>query len=150
METYQQVAALPYVYVKGSLYICLITSRETKRLVIPKGWPKPGVTGHQMAYQEANEEAGLVGEISDQSIGTFEYKKKLHTFAVVNCVVDVFPLHVTQQMIRYSENNQRELFWMETTEAANSVDEPELKTLITNLSSHLVPARKKPKKKKAS
>ena len=41
--------------------VCLITSRNGKRWVIPKGWIEPGQTAGETALQEAYEEAGLVG-----------------------------------------------------------------------------------------
>jgi len=41
-----QLAALPFALKEGRSQVLLVTSRETRRWVIPKGWPKKeGVTG---------------------------------------------------------------------------------------------------------
>ena len=61
----QQFAALPYRRGSyGGLEILLITSRETQRWIVPKGWPSPGLAPHESAAREALEEAGIVGRIS--------------------------------------------------------------------------------------
>ena len=46
--------------------ILLITSRGTRRWVIPKGWPMRGLKPQEAAAVEAAEEAGIVGEVEDQ------------------------------------------------------------------------------------
>lgn len=91
-----QYAALPYVVTHDGLLVCLITSRGTKRWIIPKGWPKTGISPHDMAAREAKEEAGLTGNVSTELIGTYKYRKRLHLFASVMCRVSVFPLPVTR------------------------------------------------------
>ena len=74
----RQVAALPYRFdMRGDLEVLLITSRETRRWVLPKGWPMPGRKPHRAAEQEAYEEAGLKGRISKVALGTYEYVKRL-------------------------------------------------------------------------
>src|SRR5262249_33662947 len=39
----------------------LVTSRETRRWIIPKGWPKRGKSPYRSAAREAFEEAGVIG-----------------------------------------------------------------------------------------
>eukprot|EP01041_Mallomonas_annulata_P039872 gene39872-biopygen31591 len=61
-EPRTQYAALPWRRrADGGVDVLLITSRDTRRWVIPKGWPikmlKPGPS----AAQEAFEEAGVLG-----------------------------------------------------------------------------------------
>lgn len=56
---YAQYAALPYIRLDGDIRVCLITSRGTKRWIIPKGWPKPPFEPYEQAAREAEEEAGL-------------------------------------------------------------------------------------------
>jgi 8-oxo-dGTP pyrophosphatase MutT (NUDIX family) len=50
--------------------VLLLTSRETKRWVIPKGWPMKGRKPWEAAAQEALEEAGLIGQVSKNRWGT--------------------------------------------------------------------------------
>ncbi len=150
MELYTQIAALPYVIVKDELLVCLITSRETKRLVIPKGWPKIGVSSHQMARNEAEEEAGLVGKVSKEPIGTYNYRKKLHTFANITCEVEIYPLHVSLQLLDFPENNQRSVHWFNPTEASNKVEEKEFAEILLDIEDRLCNSNKNLKTKKAS
>src|SRR5439155_13212593 len=57
-----QYGALPYRLRRGSrAQFMLITSHETRRWVIPKGWPKNGKSPQYSAAREALEEAGIVG-----------------------------------------------------------------------------------------
>ena len=72
----QQYAALPWRQTQG-FEILLITSRETRRWVIPKGWPMPGHSAAESAAQEAYEEAGVRGQMSAEPAGHYAYKKRL-------------------------------------------------------------------------
>lgn len=137
MSTNIQVAALPFMEDTSTnndnkFKICLITSRETGRWVIPKGWAKVGIENHDMAMREALEEAGLIGAISPDIIGTYSYTKKLHTFALVTCKVEVYPLAVSKQQQTWQEGAQRERLWYNPSEAAELVAEPELSDILKN------------------
>jgi 8-oxo-dGTP pyrophosphatase MutT (NUDIX family) len=125
----RQYAALPYRQQDG-LEILLISSRETRRWVIPKGWPMKGKKPHATAAREALEEAGVVGAISKQALGAFQYVKRLKNGAPLLCTVDVFPLLVSVQRPHWPEQHQRTTQWFSAAEAAVAVDEPELRELI--------------------
>lgn len=133
MNVLSQYAALPYVVTCDGLLVCLITSRGTKRWIIPKGWPKDGYTPQAMAAREAKEEAGLTGRVSAEPMGSFDYRKRLHFFASVTCRVSVFPLLVEAQRHEWREKGERRLEWMLPKKAAKRVDEPELSQLILGL-----------------
>src|SRR4051812_28360282 len=127
----RQVAALPFRFdMHGDLEVLLITSRDTRRWIVPKGWPMPGRKAHRAAEREAYEEAGLKGRISKVPVGTYDYEKRLDNGMAVPCEVSVFPLHVTRQRSRWPEKGQRDLFWCAPDEAANLVDEDSLKRLL--------------------
>lgn len=62
----------------GKREVMLLSSRETGRWVIPKGWPIKGRKPAEVAQQEAYEEAELVGHIgSKRPLGHFHYLKRL-------------------------------------------------------------------------
>lgn len=127
----QQYAALPYRRTKtGTLEIMLVTSRETRRWIIPKGWPIEGVEPHNLAALEAMEEAGLLGKVGDKPIGSYHYDKKRGDGSIVNCTVDTFAMEVEQQMPAWPEQDQRKTQWFSPGEAAAQVQEPELRSLI--------------------
>lgn len=131
-EPREQIAALPWRSGKKGLEILLASSRETKRWVIPKGWPMKGKKPHAAAAQEAKEEAGLVGKISKDSIGSFHYVKNMRNGDAILCRVDVYPLQVEKQRKNWPERDQRITRWFPLREAAGLVREPELSKLIQN------------------
>jgi 8-oxo-dGTP pyrophosphatase MutT (NUDIX family) len=129
-EPSTQIAALPWRRGKKGMEILLISSRETKRWVIPKGWPMKGKKPHAAAAQEAKEEAGLIGKIGKDSMGHFHYVKNLRDGSATLCRVDVFPLMVEKQRKKWPERDQRITRWFPLEEAAGLVREPELSALI--------------------
>ena len=125
-----QVAALCWRRSGKGLRILLITSRDTGRWVIPKGWPMRNRTDAEAAAREAYEEAGLRGEISARSVGIYTYGKVLAPGRRVPCVVRVFPLEARQMLKTYPETGQRRIKWFPPGKAARRVAEPELAALI--------------------
>ena len=126
----RQVAALPWRLEDGERRILMITSRETRRWVIPKGGRMVGKSDPEAAAQEAMEEAGVKGDVDTQSIGVFRYAKGLKDGGVRPCVVSVYPLEVLIQKGAWPEAHQRERRWMSLSEAADLVHEPDLAALI--------------------
>ena len=124
-----QVAALPWRE-GDAVEIMLISSRETRRWVTPKGWPMNGKTDAESAAREALEEAGIVGEIEADPIGAFHYIKRRKNGSSTTLRVDVFPMHVERQRKNWPEKHERTTKWVSVAEAAESVDEPELRELI--------------------
>ena len=114
-----------------------MTSRETKRWIIPKGWPMKGKAPHQAAAREAFQEAGLVGSVRRRPIGTYDYEKRLKSGAFVQCHVEVFPFEVAKQRRRWPEFAQRSTEWFPASQAAAAVAEPSLSAMIQSLENGL-------------
>ncbi len=132
-EPRRQFAALPFkTSKKGKLQILLITSRETKRWVLPKGWPMKELSGEEAAAQEAFEEAGIKGNVSKRLAGIYHYSKLRVTKEPIPCVVKVFPLEVTEILEDWPEKNERTRKWFSVRDAVHAVNEPELKALLAN------------------
>ena len=125
-----QYAALPYRHAGRRLEILLITSRETRRWVIPKGWPMKGIGPQDAAAAEAAEEAGLMGEIAADPIGSYRYLKRMKDGQTLPVQVIVFPLLVESQDDHWKEKEQRQFNWFRYQQAASLVAEPNLKRLI--------------------
>jgi 8-oxo-dGTP pyrophosphatase MutT (NUDIX family) len=126
-----QFAALPFKIESGNLQILLITSRETRRWIIPKGWPIRGVAPREVAAKEAIEEAGLVGRIvGKRSIGSYHYSKRLPDNQEMRCRVKVFLLSVHQQLDDWLEKEQRERRWVTPHKATHMVDEGGLAEIL--------------------
>ena len=130
MNRKKQVAALPVRRGEsGTIEILLVTSRETRRLVIPKGWPWPGVKDYKAAAEEAREEAGILGSTHKKPIGTYSYEKRKPN-GNVPVMVKVFLLEVEQELDEWPESKERERVWCSPEKAAAAVAEPELGALI--------------------
>ncbi len=110
--------------------ILLVTSRENRRWVIPKGNPVPDVSAHIAAAMEAEEEAGVRGLICPVPLGSYRYRKRRRNGASLMIDVDVFPLAVSSELVAWKEQSQRERRWCSLAEAADLVDEPDLSDLI--------------------
>ncbi len=127
-----QVAALCWRRSGKGLRILLITSRDTGRWVIPKGWPMRNRTEAEAAAREAWEEAGLRGEISTRSIGIYTYRKILDPGRYVPCVVRVYPLEAREVLRKFPEIGQRRSKWFSPEKAARKVAEHDLAVMIRN------------------
>src|SRR5215210_9291872 len=133
----QQIAALPYrIGDHGEIEVLLVTSRDTGRWVIPKGWPMKGKKPHKAAAQEAVEEAGVKGSVGAAPIGQYVYWKR-RTRDFVLCEVNVYPLRVSRQLKSWPEQGQRELRWFSPDEAARQIEEPDLAVLIRDVAERL-------------
>jgi 8-oxo-dGTP pyrophosphatase MutT (NUDIX family) len=127
-----QSAALCYRLKRkqGILEVLLVTSRDTGRWVIPKGWPMRGKKSFAVAEREAYEEAGVKGKAHHEVLGTYSYQKGMEDGFSVPCKVQVHALEVDSLQEKYPEKGSRKLEWVSCEEAANRVNEPELKALL--------------------
>lgn len=110
--------------------ILLVTSRENRRWVIPKGNPPGGMSAHTAAALEAEEEAGVRGLVCPVPLGSYRYRKKRQNGAWLMFDVDVFPLAVSSELVAWKEQPERERRWFSLAEAADAVDESDLSDLI--------------------
>ncbi len=117
----RQAAALP---MKDGA-VCLVTSRNGKRWVAPKGCLEPGKTAAEIALQEAWEEAGLAGALDPDPIGSYFYEKD-----GLICHVIVFLMQVTGETADWPERSFRERRWYPAAKAAQRVADPGLRVLI--------------------
>ncbi len=132
MAQQKQVAALPVRRVNGMIEVLLVTSRDTGRWIIPKGWEIKGLKCHEAAAREAKEEAGVEGKIGPKAIGRFTYiKAERSDQGAID--VTVFLLSVRKECKRWREAGQRERAWFPIDSAAVHVQEPELSSIISAL-----------------
>jgi 8-oxo-dGTP pyrophosphatase MutT (NUDIX family) len=125
----QQVAALPWRRAPA-LEILLVSSLDTGRWIVPKGWPMKGRTPAETAAREAFEEAGVKGDIADAPMGVYRYDKRKRNGSVWRCEVEVFPLEVKAQSKVWPEKALRTQRWCGWEQAANLVDDAGLRDLI--------------------
>jgi 8-oxo-dGTP pyrophosphatase MutT (NUDIX family) len=135
-----QYGALCWRMHRGKVEVLLITSRDTGRWVIPKGWPIDGLAPAQTAAREAWEEAGVEGDIADQGLGAFDYEKSLGLKGSIPCSVQVFGLRVAELKGKFPERKERRRKWFDFEKAARKVIEPELRALLLALPARLAVA----------
>lgn len=114
----------------GKLRVLLITSRGTRRWILPKGWPMAGKDDPESARVEAWEEAGVTGRIGRRPLGCYTYRKRVIDGHDLFCEVTVYPLRVTSLAADYPERGQRRRKWMRRKNAARRVAEDELARMV--------------------
>ncbi|HVW75828.1 MAG TPA: NUDIX hydrolase [Rhizomicrobium sp.] len=137
-----QVAALCWRLGSRGLEVLLITSLNSRRWILPKGWPEADLTGSENAAREAFEEAGVIGRIAPQPVGHYYYLKEKRDNHGMPVRVDVFALAVTKELDDWPEKNARTLAWMPLREAIEKVSEPGVRTVLKNF--HKPHATRKP------
>jgi 8-oxo-dGTP pyrophosphatase MutT (NUDIX family) len=125
-----QVGALPWRIRRGSLEILLVTSRQTRRWVIPKGWRMANLVDSNAAKREAFEEAGVAGRVRRKPIGRYTYSKRAADRSQRNCVVTVYALGVLREHRGWPERTERTRAWFRPEEAARKVREAGLRAII--------------------
>ena len=124
-KLYPQSAVIPFQIKNKGLKVLIITSIKTKQWIFPKGIVEQHLTPQQSALQEAFEEAGIQGEIINNSIGVYSYQK----WGGI-CEVVVFPMHVTRELSNWPEAGLRKRKWVTIDEALTLITKAELKNLV--------------------
>ena len=120
-KTLRQAAALA----SRDGLICMVTSRNGRRWVIPKGHVDPGHTAQDAARIEAWEEAGLIGIVDTEPIGTYQYEKYDTTRHV-----EVYVLTVIEEKDEWPEADERTREWVSVPVALHRIEEPDLRDLV--------------------
>ena len=132
----KQVGALCWRIRKQTVQVLLVSSRDTGRWVIPKGWEEADLGPAASAAQEAWQEAGVKGAVSAEPLGYYTYDKRLKSSSCA-CAVSVFALRVDRLAARFPEKQERRRKWVAAEVAAKLVLEPELHDLLLGLNKDL-------------
>jgi 8-oxo-dGTP pyrophosphatase MutT (NUDIX family) len=124
-----QIAALVHRWNANELEVLLVTSRETRRWILPKGWPIDGKTAPATAEQEAQEEAGVVGHAMKKPLGRYSAIKRIGE-TVLPCELEVYAVQFVKQKQKWKERGERSCVWLPAAVAADTVAEPELAEII--------------------
>jgi len=114
------------------LFVLLVTSRDTRRWVIPKGWPAKSLKAHQAAAREAKEEAGVQGRVSSSIFGKYRYTRPDEAGDQTH-IVSVYLMAVRAMLDKWPEVSERKRAWFSLSSAARRVAEPELRILMRRL-----------------
>ncbi len=127
---YRQSAVIPFKILNGKIEVLLVTSRKKKRWIFPKGIIEEGLLPQESAAKEALEEAGILGEVYNESLGKYKYKKWGG-----KCKVLVYPMKVSTILGRWVEESMRDRKWMTIEEATELIKEKKLKKILKSLPS---------------
>ena len=125
-----QFAALCWRVKNDKLQFLLVTSRGSKRWILPKGWPMDGKTPHEVAAIEAWEEAGVDGRTDPRPLGLFSFNKIMDEDEDFPCVAMVYAIKVKSVSNKFPEAGQRKRKWVGRKKAAAMVGEPELARIL--------------------
>jgi 8-oxo-dGTP pyrophosphatase MutT (NUDIX family) len=136
---------LPYRFTPfAALEVLIVTTRQSRRWIIPKGWPIKGLTPSKSAAREAFEEAGVRGKIGGRPIGSFKYKKApAEGDAEAQCEVKVFPLLAKTQSATWPEFEQRLAQWVDPEKAISLIREQELRSVVAKFAKRAAAAASK-------
>lgn len=134
-----QYAALPVRHVDGRPEVMLITSRDTGRWIVPKGWPEKGMAPCDVARMEAYEEAGLQGSVAEAPVTRYRYRKTLSNDRSISVEVDVFLLAVERELDRWPEMAERRRAWYPAAQAAMMISDSGMKSVLLSLGAGAVP-----------
>jgi 8-oxo-dGTP pyrophosphatase MutT (NUDIX family) len=135
-----QFGALCFRVIEEETQVLLITSRNSRRWIIPKGWPMEDMSPAQAAAVEAYEEAGVEGKAYNICLGLYSYTKIMDKADDLPCAVSVFPVKVQKTLKVWPEGKERTRKWFSVKKAAARVREPELRKIIKNFDASLLKA----------
>ena len=124
----RQAAAVPFRILEGGRIEILLIRRRNQPWGIPKGGVDPGRTLRDTALNEAAEEAGLHGELLEEPLGDFVYRKQKG-----ECLVTVYGMRVLSMDEVWMEQDIRERCWFGIDEAVNLIGRKEIQPMISKL-----------------
>ncbi len=125
----KQSGVIPYRVRNGKIEVLLVTTSKCKNWVIPKGGICQGMSPPASAAKEAWEEAGVIGQVDGNQLGTYKYRKRGKTYKV-----QTFLLSVETVLPDWPEASQRRRQWLDTSKAIRLVKKGSLKQIIKGLS----------------
>lgn len=105
--------------------VCLITTSSGKRWLVPKGNRQAGCDLRETAAREAWEEAGLIGRVAGEPLGTYQFVK-------LGCLheVVVFRMQVRAAKRDWPERNKRRRRWLRPAKASERIEHAELRAIV--------------------
>jgi phosphohistidine phosphatase len=126
---YRQSSVIPYRINGGNLEILVVRSSKLKHWVVPKGVSDPATSLQASAAKEAFEEAGVKGEVGEESLGSYQYEKW-----GAECTVQVYPMEVKEIIPEAEwEEKHRGREWLSPKQAMKRLKQTELSPMIERL-----------------
>src|ERR671912_938662 len=81
-RSHKQAAVIPYRITRWRVEIALLRTSSGNGWTVPKGSLDKGESGCDAAVREAEEEAGLLGELTRRPVGRYRYSKRDECYQV--------------------------------------------------------------------
>jgi 8-oxo-dGTP pyrophosphatase MutT (NUDIX family) len=124
-KTFKQSGVIPYRVQNGKIEILLITSRDRQKWVVPKGGISNGMSPPASAAKEAWEEAGVIGRVDANKLGTYKYRKRGKIYQV-----QIYLMPVEMVCEEYPEAGKRQRQWLDFTKVIMLVKQASLQRII--------------------
>ena len=124
-KTFKQSGVIPYRVQNGKIEILLITSRDHQKWVVPKGGISNGMSPPASAAKEAWEEAGVIGRVDANKLGTYKYRKRGKIYQV-----QIYLMPVEMVCEEYPEAGKRQRQWLDFTKVIMLVKQASLQRII--------------------
>ena len=134
-KKYKQAAAFCYKTKHGKKRVLIITARQTRQWILPKGWVEKDMSEESVAALEANEEAGVI-TCPDKIIkmGSYRYKKRVSDKQSVPVNVNVYSMPIHRLRRNFKEKYQRKRKWVSIKKAVKMVTEKNLEKFLRKVS----------------
>lgn len=105
--------------------VCLITTSSGKRWLVPKGNRQAGCDLRETAAREAWEEAGLVGSVTEEPLGSYQFVK-------LGCLheVIVYRMRVREAKRKWPERRKRRRRWLRPVKASERIEHAQLREIV--------------------
>ncbi|AFY48779.1 putative NTP pyrophosphohydrolase [Nostoc sp. PCC 7524] len=130
-KVFKQSGVIPYRVRNGRVEILLITTRDRQRWVIPKGGIVSGMTPPASAAKEAWEEAGVIGQVKANKLGSYKYRKRGKTYQVK---MYLLPVEIVSS--DYPEASKRYRRWLGAKQAMKLIKKAALKRILKGIIQH--------------
>lgn len=132
MTTLLQAGALPYKRDSHGVQFLLVTSQRG-RWIIPKGLIDPEESPQETAIREAREEAGVVGSLLPDPVGSYADHKWQHP-----CWVEIYLLEYAGDCEWWEDKWLRHRRWCGYQEALTLIKKEELRAILTRALERIV------------
>jgi phosphohistidine phosphatase len=130
---YIQTGVVPYRLGTDGPEILIVTNTKGTKWAIPKGVHAPGYSARASAAKEAFEEAGILGKVEKEALGTYTQRK----WGGV-CKIRVFPMRVTEVLDEAEwEESHRTRRWVPAAKAAGKIKRKGLREIVARFAAGL-------------
>lgn len=126
----KQSASIPYRIEQGGLRVLLVTSRTRRRWILPKGKVAPRMLPGRSAEREAFEEAGVLGRLAKDPIGSYRQGDQIQDMLDDGVIVEAYALEVVDELPAWREMHFRERRWFSVKDALRVVRDPEIRSIL--------------------